>query len=90
MVNVAKPILQSAMPNGTRMRVAVAERAAGVDDVGDVAVPFVRQRSEQRLLGLADDDGRVVEVEEEGADGVGAHRADAVGEDEPALVELDR
>ena len=44
MVNVAKPIRQSAMPNGTNRSVAVAERAAGVDDVRDVAVLIVRRR----------------------------------------------
>ena len=52
----------------------MAERAARVHDVGDVAVLLVGLRRDQRSGRAAEDDGRVVEVEQQRADRVGAHR----------------
>ena len=66
------------------------EGAAGVDDVRHITVLLVGRRAEQWLAELANDPGRVFEIEKYGADVVGAHRADAVGDHKPASVSLDR
>ena len=71
---------------GARME----ERAAGVDDVGHVAVLLVGSRAEERLTQPPEDPGGVLEVEQDCADAVGAHRTDPVGEHQPAGVCLDR
>ena len=71
--------------------VAVAQRAARVDDVRHVAVLLVGLRVRAAAADVWPmTTRRVVEVEQQRADRVRAHRADAVGEHEPALVGLDR
>src|SRR5258708_5057840 len=67
----------------------VVESTARVDDVGDVAVLFGRRGGYQRLGQSSDDAGGVLEVEQRGADGIGSHRTNPVGEDEPARLGLD-
>ena len=65
-------------------------RAAGVDDVGDVAVAVVILGGEDRVARAAEYLRRVVAVEQHRADRILAHRPDAVGQHQPAFVEQDR
>jgi hypothetical protein len=70
--------------------IIVQQCTAGVDDVSDVAIAFVRVRGEQRLGQRGYNDGRAVQVEQQCAQAVRAHRPDAVGDDQPARGRLDR
>ena len=63
--------------------VGVYKCAAEVDDVGHVAFPFVGSGAQQRLPELAENPGRIVDIEQDRSDAVGAHRTDAVGEHQP-------
>ena len=67
----------------------VNEGAAGVDDIGHVAVALVEGGAEEGFFETSDNPGGIIAVEEDGADAVFAHRADAVGEDKPAGIGLD-
>ena len=60
-----------------------------VDDVGHVAFPFVGSGAQQRLPELAENPGRIVDIEQDRSDAVGAHRTDAVGEYQPPGIGLD-
>jgi hypothetical protein len=55
---------------GTDEAAVVTQAAAGIDDVGDVALALVLVRLDERLAQAADDASGVVEVEQEGADAV--------------------
>ena len=66
------------------------EPAARVQDVRHVAFAFLGPWGHQRLAQGPEQDAGVVEVEEEGSEGVGTHRPDSVGDDEPALGCLQR
>lgn len=48
----------------------VNEGAAGVDDIGHVAVTFVGSGPEEGLWEAPDDTGGIIAVEEDGADAV--------------------
>jgi len=50
------------------------QAAARVDDIRYIAIALFRIRCDQRLRQAADDLGRVVKIEQEGADAVLAHR----------------
>ena len=78
-----------ARPVGQEQLVAVPQRAAGVDDVGDVAVARVLVGRQERFAERAEDPARIVPVEQQGADRVLAHRSDPVSEDDPACFGLD-
>ena len=62
--------------------------AAAVDDVGHVAFPADALGLQQGLAQPADDPGGIVQVEQDGADAVLAHGADAVGDHQPAGLGL--
>src|SRR5246127_1790866 len=76
-------------PVGDHQGVGVNERAAGVDDVGHVAVLFVASGAEQWASQLAEHPGRIVEVKQNRADAIRAHGSDAVGEHQPPCVGFD-
>ena len=63
---------------------------AAIDDIRHVAFALVVLGGEQRLAEATDDFGWVFEVEQSSTDAVFAHRADAVRDDEPAGLGLDR
>ena len=63
---------------------AVDHGAATVDDIRHIAFAFVGGGAEEGSAQAADDARGVVEVEQDGAEAVFAHGADAVGDDEPA------
>jgi len=67
----------------------VNQPAAGVDDVGHVAVAFAVARRQKHAGQFGDDTVGMVQIEEHGTDRVLAHRADSVGEYQPAAVGLD-
>ena len=67
----------------------MADRAAGIDDVGHIPLAVLVLGGEDRLLRPAQHLGRIVLVEQSRADRIFAHRPDAVGEKQPALVRLD-
>src|SRR3546814_6964775 len=69
--------------------VTLEQRAAAIDDVGDIAFAILIGGGEDRLAGAADHLRGIVLVEQHRADRIFAHRADAVGEQQPALVKLD-
>ena len=64
--------------------------SAGVDDVGHVAVTLTIERFDQWLFEVSDHSCRIIDVEQDRRDRVAAHRADGVGEDEPAVFGFDR
>lgn len=64
--------------------------AAAVDDIGHIAFAFVGGGAEEGFAQAADDARGVVEIEEDGAEAVFAHGADAVCDDEPARAGFDR
>src|SRR4051794_25538505 len=66
------------------------EGAAGVDDVRDVAVLLVWGRAEKWPAELAEDAGRILEIQKQRSNAVGPHGSDAVRQHEPAGVGLDR
>src|SRR3546814_2710863 len=68
--------------------VTLEQRAAAIDDVGDIAFAILIGGGEDRLAGAADHLRGIVLVEQHRADRIFAHRADAVGEQQPALVKL--
>jgi hypothetical protein len=68
----------------------VQEGPARVHDVRDITVLLIPAGRQQRRPRVAQDARRVIEVEQERADGVDPHRTDAVGEHQPALIGLDR
>ena len=65
------------------------QSAARINDVGYVAFPFALIRFEQGFSQAADHFGGIVAIEEERADAVLSHGADAVAEDQPACIGLD-
>ncbi len=64
--------------------------AAGVDDVGHIALAFRRLGADQRLARTAQNLGRIVLVQENGADRVFSDRPNAVDQQQPAVVQFDR
>src|SRR5260221_12021027 len=74
---------------GNPYQAVVQEGSARVHDAGDVAVPLIRARGQQRSTRITRDARRVIEVEQHGTDDVDPHRTDAMGEHKPALVGLD-
>ena len=64
-------------------------RAAGVDNVGYVAVLLISGGAEKRLGELTENPCRIVEIKQNRPDAVGAHRADAVSEHQPPGVGFD-
>ena len=64
--------------------VVVDHRAAGVHHVGHVAVALFFICGDQRFFQVADDFCRILEVQEHGANAIGPHGADAVGQEQPA------
>jgi hypothetical protein len=69
---------------------AVDHGAATVDDIGHIAFALVGGGAEEGFAQAADDARGVMEVEEDGAEAVFAHGADAVSDDEPTRVGFDR
>ncbi len=68
----------------------VHQAAATVDDVRDVALALVGVGLQQRYLQPADHARRIIEIEQERAQRILAHRADAVRQHQPAGLGLDR
>ena len=63
---------------------------ARIDDIGDVAFPFVFRGRQDRFAQAADNTQRVVEVQQHRADAVAAHRPDAVGQQQPTFGRFQR
>ena len=68
---------------------AVDEGAAAVDHIGDVALPAIAFRQQQRLGEPPQHLRRVMEIQQGGADAVLAHGPHAVGEHQPARLGLE-
>ena len=65
-------------------------RSASVDDVGDVSFALRWFGPDQRLARPCENLGWIVLVEKNRADRIFPDRTDAVGQQQPAFVELDR
>ena len=74
---------------GEDQKAAVNQRAATVDDVRHITFPLRFVGAQQRSRQPADHAGRIFQIEQEGPDGVFAHRADTMTDDEPARLRLD-
>src|SRR5690606_16502644 len=71
-------------------RAPMDQRAAGVHDVGDVSGALGLVGPQQRLGRSSKEPCRIVAIKEAGSDRIVAERADAVGDHQPALVDLQR
>src|SRR3546814_2949517 len=69
--------------------VTLEQRAAAIDDVGDIAFAILIGGGEDRLAGAADHLRGIVLVGQHRPDRIFAHRADALGGQPPALAKLD-
>jgi hypothetical protein len=78
------------VPVGQHEVVGVNHAAARVHDVGHVSLALVDVGAQQRLVEVADDLTRLVEVEEKCAQCVAPHWPDTVGDHEPTCVGLER
>ena len=65
------------------------EPAARIHDVGHVALALVQSVAQQGFVEPSEHPGRVVEVEQQRTDRVGAHRPDPVRQHQPALLGLE-
>jgi hypothetical protein len=77
----ATPNLRVADAVGQPQQTVVDDGAAGVHDVGYVPVLLAVAYPEQGCVEFAEDSSRLLKVEQDRADRVGARRPDAVGED---------
>src|SRR5689334_22738283 len=69
--------------------IAMAQGAAGVDDVWDIALPLARVWPHQRLACAAENLGGIVLVEKNRSDGIFPHWPDAMRQQQPAFVQFD-
>ena len=66
------------------------ESSARVDDIGNVACSFVLIWFEKRFAESSNHPGGIIAIEEERTDAVFPYRPDAVAEDQPPGIGLDR
>src|SRR5204863_6887762 len=69
---------------------AVEQAATGINDVRHVTFTLVFVGFDQRLAQPANDFGRIVQIQQECADAIFAHRTHALAEHEPAGFGFDR
>ena len=68
----------------------VDERSARVHHVRDVTILVAIGGGQQRPGQIFEDAARIVEVQQNGTDAVGAHRSDPVGQYQPAVSQRQR
>ena len=69
--------------------IAMAQGAAGVDDVWHIALPLGRLWPHERLACPGENLGGIVLVEKNRSDGIFPHWPDAMRQQQPAFVEFD-
>jgi hypothetical protein len=72
-----------------RLVPALTNEPAAVNDVGHVSLPFVAFRGEQRLAKTAFDFRGIMKIEKCSPDAIFTHRANAMGNNEPAGLGFD-
>ena len=86
----AMPMLWSATPNGSTRLSPCINPPYYVDDVGDIPVPLILPRLKKRSGQTTQYLARILPIGEHSAQAIATHGPDAVGDDQPALIGLDR